>query len=88
MSKSSKKTSARRTVSKAAAKAARRSSASHIIKVLKKENPFTAGTARFKRAAAVLAANGKPIAVANEKGGDSWTVRYLEEAKIIAVKAA
>lgn len=88
MSKSAKKTSARRAVSKKAHKAARRSSATSTIVVVKKENPFAEGSARFKRAAAVLSSNGKAITEANKKGGDSWTVRFLEAAKIIKIKAA
>jgi len=86
MSKASKKTTARRAVSKSASKAARLLiTDSFTIKVLKKENPFT-GEVQKKHAAAVLAS--KTVADAKKKGADSWTVRKLVELKIISVSKA
>jgi hypothetical protein len=51
------------------------------------ENPFTEGTARYKRAQAVLTSNGKPFEVAKKKGADSWAVRQLVELKLVKVAA-
>ena len=58
-----------------------------VLKVVKKENPFTEGTDRYKRAAAVLSSHGKPFEVAKKKGGDSWAVRQLVELKLVSVVA-
>jgi hypothetical protein len=86
MSKSSKKTTARRSIAKSAAKAARTLiTDAFTIKVLKKENPFT-GEVQKSNAAKVLSS--KTVAEAKKKGADSWTVRELVNRKIIAVTKA
>ena len=52
------------------------------------ENPFEKGTARWKRAQAVLSSSGKPFADAKAKGADSWAVRALVELKLVRVTTA
>jgi hypothetical protein len=86
MSKAAKKTTARRAVSKKAAKAARTLiTDTFAIKVLSKKIPFT-GPVQVKNAERVLAS--KTVAEAKKKGADSWTVRELVKRKVIAVTAA
>lgn len=82
----SKKTSARKSTSKAAAKNARALiTDSFTIKVLSKKIPFT-GPVQVKHAEAVLKA--KTVEEAKKKGADSWTIRELVKRKIISVAKA
>lgn len=55
------------------------------IVVLKRDNPFSEGTERFKRARAILTSNGRPYADARKKGADSWTLRQLQKKKLVRV---
>lgn len=87
MAKTAKKT-ARRSVSKAAAKAARTLILdTHTIRVISKKNPFT-GPVQVKHADAVLKSNGKTVEQAKKAGSDSWTIRELVKRKIISVQKA
>jgi hypothetical protein len=88
MATKSKKTSARRAVSKASTKAARLMITNdHVIKVLKKDPGFeNKETGLYKNAMAVINSNGKTVAEAKKKAKvDSWTVRDLVNKKVITV---
>lgn len=86
MATKSKKSTARRSVSKAATKAARSIlTGTHTIKVLKKENPFTAKV-QAKLADVVL--KSKTVAEAQKKSPTtpaaiSWAVRELVKRHVI-----
>lgn len=58
-----------------------------ISVVAKAENPFTPGSAVYKRVQAVLASNGKTVADALKKGARKSTVKYLRDHKIVRVAA-